>query len=372
MRDNEFKSRNCLLVDMLEATSLAIHVTYTCPLVCDHCCFSSGPDNKDKLDIALIKEAIENLDQRTVKLIAFTGGEPLLLGRDLNAAISYSHERGYLTRIVTSAHFATKPSRASTVVKGLKASGLDEMTISWDDFHEDYVNFERVENAVIACLESQVKCAINVVHVSGAKWNANRVKEALGSDVSAKIEILDTALNKTGRAKETLGDSSWDLDRFLGPCPYVMTGPTVSARGKLLACCGVIEETNQLTLQDNFNPLEINEAIQRGLEDPLMIWLYNRGPYAIMQFISDEFGVDLPPKNELGGNCEACERLFQDPNFSRYVDVAVQKRHDSIVGEQAILNVLGIGTPDKIAMIWGKESHVSSADSPDDNAIGGA
>jgi MoaA/NifB/PqqE/SkfB family radical SAM enzyme len=41
--------------------SFAIHVTYTVPLACTHCCFSSSPKNRDRLHTDHIAETIRQL-----------------------------------------------------------------------------------------------------------------------------------------------------------------------------------------------------------------------------------------------------------------------------------------------------------------------
>ena len=93
---------------MPSASSFAIHVTYTCPLACAHCCFNSNPENTDRLDIDVILKTIDELDPRKIKLVAFTGGEPLLLGNDLVKAVTLASSRGFATRVVTSAYFGRR------------------------------------------------------------------------------------------------------------------------------------------------------------------------------------------------------------------------------------------------------------------------
>jgi MoaA/NifB/PqqE/SkfB family radical SAM enzyme len=124
---------------MLVPNTFAIHVTYTCPLSCAHCCFSSHPENKDKLPIAHIIETIRTLDQSTIQMVAFTGGEPLLLGDKLVDAVREASSRGFVTRVVTSAYWGKNLSVARKRLEELKEAGLQEISISWDYFHEEFV-----------------------------------------------------------------------------------------------------------------------------------------------------------------------------------------------------------------------------------------
>ena len=115
---------------MVIPTSFALHVTYTCPLTCAHCCFSSSPEVKDKLPISVLEDTIDKIDNTTIGMIAFTGGEPMLLVKNLYKLIQKSKNRSFVTRLVTSAYFGKIKTNAENKIADLKASGIDEISIS--------------------------------------------------------------------------------------------------------------------------------------------------------------------------------------------------------------------------------------------------
>lgn len=336
---------------MIRPNNLAIHVTYTCPLACAHCCFNSSPASRERLSREQILGAIEALKAGELELVAFTGGEPLLLGADLVAAVARAHARGFRTRIISSAYFGRSEEGARFRLAPLREAGLDEMTISWDDFHEAFVPFGYIANVFRVARELGIQVGINMVQSSDSRWTARRAREELGLPPDAG-EVAETSLNRTGRAVTDLASAGFPDRRFLGPCPYVLTGPTLSATGKLLACCGVIPDTAALTLDPEFRPESLNAAIERGLRSPLLNWLFLRGPYALMEQISARSGVAIPAREALGGNCEACKRLFETPEVARHIDEVLRLKAAEIEGELSVLAALGWLTPEKVERLW--------------------
>lgn len=344
---------------MIRPSSFAIHVTYTCPLTCASCCFSSGPKVKDSLPIEVILETIQNIDASLFRMVAFTGGEPFLLGKNLDFAINKAHNNGLVTRVVTSAYWAKQMEATEIRLMELRDAGLDELSISWDDFHEEQsstkVTFDQIYNAYWAAKKLGLTVAVNIVQAENSRWNAKRVRAELGVDSESNDIVVESPLNITGRAENELTDAGLRAERFLGPCPYVLSGPTLSARKKLLACCGVIPQTDELVLDGDYEPSRLPISIAAGLASPLLNWLYIRGPYAILEWLSNNYGVAIPDKDCVGGNCEACHLLFHTDKYRELIGQAVDMKASEIGGELAVLNALGFfdkGAENSLMGIW--------------------
>lgn len=337
---------------MIGITSFAIHVTYTCPLTCAHCCFSSSPNNKDRLPIAFIIDSIKAIAPLNLKMIAFTGGEPFLLGRNLALAVAEAARQQLAVRIVTSAHWATTDQITMSRLSELKASGLSELSISWDDYHEEFVDFDNVRRAFFAAKELGVTVAISIVQSASSRWTADRVRHEIGAAMTDSDIVTESPLNQTGRAVEILPDAGIRSQRFIGPCPYVLTGPTLSAKSKLLACCGVIPETDELIIDHNPQPETLVSSMERAGKSVLLNWLHLRGPYEIMKHINNEFEVDIPTKESIGGNCEACKILFETPKISRHIRESVIQKENYIYSELELLKSLGLLSSDGIMGLW--------------------
>lgn len=330
---------------MPEASSFAFHVTYTCPLTCAHCCFSSSPTVKDKLDFDLMKRTIAAVP-RSFSLVAFTGGEPFLLGPKLTDLVRMASERGFRTRVVTSAYFGKTEALARRRIEPLRDDGLVELSISWDDFHEPFVEFDCVRNVFWTAVELGVLPAVNIVEGRDCRWNRQAVLSALGLPDSFSNLITESPLNETGRAALELQGRKLDNSQGLGPCPYVITGPTASAKGKLLACCGVLPEMEPLVLQEQLDPDDLQAAIGRSRADPMLNWIHLRGPYHLLAAASRRLGRAAPTPESVGGNCEACARLFGDRELMSQIPALMAEEGANVRDDARLLESLGLTEPD--------------------------
>jgi len=330
---------------MIAPRTFAVHVTYTCPLTCAHCCFSSSPRVKDRLDPDVVIHTLERLRDGGTDLVAFTGGEPFLLGATLVGFIRTAHEQGLQTRVVTSGYFGRTIPGARRRLEEVVEAGLDELSLSWDDFHEPFVSFDTVRNVAGAAKDLGLLVAINVVETPGSKWTAQRVQEELGVQVD---HMFSSPLQMNGRAESELADACPLEGRGLGPCPYVLTGPSLSATGKLMACCGVIPNTDRLVIDPDFTPENLEGDLAQAGDSVLFTWLYLRGPYAILEWMRDHYGVEIPAPELVGGNCEACKHLFESDAIERVLDEALLSARVEVLGAYRLLESIGAADPDTI------------------------
>jgi hypothetical protein len=281
------------------------------------------------------------------------------LGTDLVRYIRESSSRRSTTRVVTSAYFGTTPERAEAKIREVVDAGLNELSISWDEFHEEFVRIEWVKNVVRAAkMHKQLRIAVNTVQTGNPLWSATRARAELG--LGADDPVSESPINLTGRAEKQLHQAGLRQERVIGPCPYVLTGPTLNAKGKLLACCGVIPDTDRLCIEPHFTASKLDVAMDRARQSPLLNWLYLRGPYAIMQWMHDHYGVPIPSKDHVGGNCEACKYLFETHSIEALLDAALSEKAAEIAGESLLLESLGMGEPEKILGLWADEMLIKS------------
>ena len=340
---------------MLAASTFAIHVTYTCPLTCAHCCFASSPSVKDRLDPEFVLQCIDELPSN-IDLVAFTGGEPFLMAKDLPRFVARAKQRGFKTRIVTSAYFGKNKTYARKRVQEVHDAGLDELSISWDDYHEAFVAFECIRNVAEAAVDLGVSTAISSVQSVETVWTRDKINAELGS-ISERLSVVcESQLNLTGRAEEELRDHTFKPEGFLGPCPYVMTGPTLSAKGRLLACCGVIPDTPRLAISDRLDAKELKHDMARGFENPLFQWLFLRGPYALMAEAAKANGISVPARDTIGGNCEACQMALTEPKYVDLIDDFLESRRQNLSHELLLLESLGMLTPLRVQALWANKS----------------
>jgi MoaA/NifB/PqqE/SkfB family radical SAM enzyme len=79
---------------------MQIHPTRRCNLRCLHCYSSSGPQERDDLPVALLREAISDAQVEDYNVIGISGGEPVLY-KPLRALLEHAHGCGMRTTVTS-------------------------------------------------------------------------------------------------------------------------------------------------------------------------------------------------------------------------------------------------------------------------------
>lgn len=122
-------------------------VTMACTGNCKHC---SEGDHKNcsghidtELAVKAIREVCENYE---IKSLMTFGGEPLLYPETVYAIHKTAAELGIEKRqIITNGFFSNKHERISEVVKALEQSGVTQLLLSVDAFHQETIPLEPVK-----------------------------------------------------------------------------------------------------------------------------------------------------------------------------------------------------------------------------------
>ncbi len=69
--------------------------------------------------------------------------------------------------------------------------------------------------------------------------------------------------------------------------------------------------------------------------------------------------MEIPPKSEVGGNCEACARLFTTPGIREYVEPAVKEMARTIADEITVLDAIGLLNPASLHSLWASDGVIS-------------
>jgi hypothetical protein len=337
---------------MITPVTFAFQVTHACPLACAHCSFSADMSKTSTLTKDQILSTIQHIDSSKIKLVAFSGGEPFLLGQTLVDAVHEASRLGFGTRIVTSAYFGENISTAERRLKELHQAGLNELSISYDDFHAEFVSFACIRNVFQVSKKLGLTVAINVTRGRDSKWTAEKVRKELGLSKSEGAFIFNSPLTFTGRARSSLRDIKTCPKRYIGPCPHVIASPALNATNKLMACCGVIPETDALILDNNFKPENMEVDFEKSQKSALLNWLHLRGPYAIMEWISAKYDLSIIDKDCISGNCEACYLLFNTAELVDKLPNAIEEKAEEIAGGLRILETLGLLGPNEMSYLW--------------------
>jgi len=318
---------------MLIPQSLTILTTSRCSASCDHCCMNSGPSRTDVLDGQTVTNVISDLHKRSpLKVVVFAGGEPTLAKGALHAGIQHCRKLGITSRLVTNASWATSFPKARKMIERLRASGLNEINFSADDYHLPDVPFENVIRAwkVSKCVGFSGVIVANGA-APGSFITPSYIMEQLTETLPTRFSdeglsqmssspasdgtvygISNSRYQRLGRAKDFLPEHSFqDADYFKdlsGGCPHAVQSPALSPQGHLLSCCGFELEGNGVLDFGAAGGDRASNRIEAANADPIVRAIAYLGP-AFLKEVVEQVAPKIEFPKSFGSMCEVCQSV---------------------------------------------------------------
>ena len=249
--------------------------------------------------------------------VHITGGEPFLYFERLSEILKQAHQLklGGLDSVETNADWGDNEHDISEKLKFLDAVGLNRLKISWDPFHEEFVEIESVQQLytiarkVLGPKRVLIRWEHYLDHPSGIR----------SKNESEKYIILKDALKSdpcrfTGRAATMLGESAAQYPAVYFQ-PHQCQNALLSAKGVHIdpygnvfngQCSGMV--IGNITRE----PLDaLWKTWQPDIDDFWKI-LYHSGPYG---FIDQAGGMGYPLREKYASKCHLCtdiRRFFFD------------------------------------------------------------
>jgi hypothetical protein len=286
----------------------------------------------------------------TVKSIDFVGGDPFLYKEILLGGCKRANQNGLRSGVTTSAYWASSLDRAFDVLRPLSLAGLNEICLSYDDAHAEFVNEIAILNAHKAATALGIEVIVLVVVEPESKIDGKYMADLLG--VSTRCEkgtrIRERAINSVGRASEGVSE---DVQKarcmssavYRGPCHSVLRHITVNPDGKIMACCGVIPFRHELQIGDIATD-RIDMVGRQARESPLLQWIAFEGPVEIVRQITQ--GAPKPiEETEFDGICTACDALFSRQELKNRLKEKIVEKQASLKLQRAFFEGLGLFPP---------------------------
>ncbi|MBP88632.1 MAG: hypothetical protein CMJ64_18280 [Planctomycetaceae bacterium] len=282
-------------------------VTQRCPIACDFCAPECGPHKRDRIEPAWIRERIEQmLGWGMIRQVIFSGGEPLLLGKDLIDLVALCSRNDLLTRIVTNGFWARTEVVAGKWVADLKAAGLTEVNISVDDFHQAHIPLATIKHAVDALERAGIPVLLAHKRLRDSWMTVEVLEEAVGRE-------LPVFERETGERHPVMVSGGWTvpigqasdgatIERWMPddeneawklPCQTVLRDVVISCRKELLFAIGD----------------DLAGSIAAANSDFMTNWLRLEGPYGLMQFVRQK-DPTIPFHPRYVQSCHLCNDLF--------------------------------------------------------------
>ena len=219
------------------SNSVNINVGAKCTASCKHCCFSCTPDSLEDLSDKEIDGILDYIESnKDVMSVSITGGEPLLRFEKVKEIIRRCHDAQKTVSLVTNGFWGKNLENAMSITKELKKCGLDIMTLSYDDYHKEYIPPQYVSNALMAINAVNIKAALNIT-VDKNRHNLNLVEE-LGEAVFG-IQLGIMPVCRVGNANDIDETSLYvhESNMISKRCPSFCWEITIHHDGYVYPCC---------------------------------------------------------------------------------------------------------------------------------------
>jgi MoaA/NifB/PqqE/SkfB family radical SAM enzyme len=190
-------------------------LTYQCNYECDHCFLYCGPHSEGTFTLEQIRAVLDEASKiGTIEWIYFEGGEPFLFYPIMLEGIKLAQKKGFKIGIVTNSYWATCSEDAEVWLKSLMGLGVEDFTVSDDEFH-----FENKDDNLSKIARKTAE-SLNIP-TSSISIDEPKIELRSDSEYQKGEPVVGGGVTFRGRAVETLADGlphkKWDQFK---ECPY--------------------------------------------------------------------------------------------------------------------------------------------------------
>jgi MoaA/NifB/PqqE/SkfB family radical SAM enzyme len=275
-------------------------VTYLCSGKCAHCYATKYREGLPKhVDGSMAVDIVRKVSKKyDVNSVMTFGGEPLLFP-DITCSIHREATRSGIPsrEVITNSYWSNDIRKIRRIARSLAESGVNDVHVSVDAFHQEHIPLEIVKRTVKSCLG---------MGIEGIVWNPcwvisqdddNRYNRKTKA-ILKELEDLPIRVSE-GNILEPSGLALINLVEFLprkkrmpagkcGDMPYTerldsKKSISVEPDGKIAVCnnfhIGNASETDIIDILENYDPFEIPEMkaiIENGMRG-LVDWAKKKG-----------------------------------------------------------------------------------------------
>jgi MoaA/NifB/PqqE/SkfB family radical SAM enzyme len=297
---------------------ITLFVTLRCTAACDNCCFGCTPTQGRSMTL---EEMMNYVDMSleaypdTLKSLDLTGGECMLLGKNIDKILAYGKSKGLKGSMVSNAFWATDYDKAYKTLKRLKRNGLTQIALSTGKDHNAYVPWKNVRNAAVAASHLGLVTELRVEYQYGFRTILDefyRDAEVMDLVNSGKIIFTKNVWMRYHNKRKKPRNVKLRYYNFdeCTPCKFLFSKIIINPYGEVYACCGIgVCHIPQMRL-GNVNKEPIQTIYERAFDDFLKIWLYTHGPKAILKYVHEKTGQAFNWYSTHA--CDMCRAIFMD------------------------------------------------------------
>lgn len=298
----------------------AIHflTTTRCTASCDNCCLGCTPGEGRDMTLEEMKEYVDEcLDAYpdTITTLDLTGGECMLLGKDVEQIFCYARDRGLRCSMVSNAFWATSYDKVLRTLRRLSRCGLRQVSFSTGVEHGNHVPWQNARHAAVAAARLGITVELRIEQAYGCP--------DIGKDIEADPEVIE--LVRRGRlnlyrhtfvtySNRRPKERSWKVPYYdyndVHSCRNLFEGIVIDPYGNVYPCCGLGMCKNPYLLLGNIHREPIKTIYERAFDDFLKLWIYSKGPDAVLKFVHEKTGQKFQWHSR--HICDICRIIFTD------------------------------------------------------------
>ena len=303
--------------------NVGLLLTYHCQASCAHCILRAGPDRHEEVnpeDARRWIRQIASYRDRYVCVLSLTGGEPFSNLKLLRAVMECAAEVGLSISVVTNGFWATKRDRAKQLLESLPE--ICFLSVSTDLYHQKFVPFDNVRNAIWAARECGIPYYVTVITENRADPEFQRVNDAL-LEVTEPDKIRSGITFPVGRAADMRADLHYRMGSE--PCREVCqaaSSPCIFPDGRVYGCIGPLFELQeeQPLFLGNLRDNSVAEIFDRAETNVILHALRLWGPARFLPWLRDaNLGAHLPTTFISGSVCQVCHGILRDPTVRQWL-----------------------------------------------------
>jgi MoaA/NifB/PqqE/SkfB family radical SAM enzyme len=294
--------------------NVGLLVTYHCQASCSHCILRAGPDKHEELNLEDARNWIRQIaDYRDhcIYVLSLTGGEPFSNLSLLRKVMEIAAEHKLYVSVMTNGFWATKREKARQLLQSLPE--ICFISLSTDIYHQKYIPFEYVKNAIWATQECGIPFYVGIVTDNKDNRDYQRVNSEI-LKIAAPENVRTGVTLPVGRAAEMKSELCYNLsaEPTKDVC-QAASSPCIFPDGRVYGCIGPLIELpdDQPLMLGNLRESSVAEIFDDSETNVILHALRLWGPGKLVSLLQEAgLSQHLPGEYISGSVCNACYSLL--------------------------------------------------------------
>lgn len=216
---------------------------------------------------------------------------------------------GVSCAVTTNGFWGETLRMARSKLKRLRRSGLRQLTVSYDPFHEVHLPIERICHIARAAEEQGFTLQVNLTRMLD-EGNLDGIADALRAFGSVQLRFYD--VQRVGRALQFDAESFRSTTKgFCNACDRA----AISDDGRVMACNGpsYFSGADSPLVVGSIEENSVGELLDRHARDPILEAIRVQGPLHLKNLLDEANFRPRKSREVFTGLCDLCLHLTSDP-----------------------------------------------------------